>query len=78
MDELYERLLMTNIFYRIGCGILDWADRAIVDGIVDLVGWFNRNIGRALAILQTGQLQVYGVAITAGIAVMVTIYLFWG
>ena len=78
IDDLYERLFLTRFFYRAGCGLLDWADRAIVDGIVDLVGWFNRNIGRALAQLQTGQLQGYGVAITTGVAVLAAAYLLWG
>ena len=78
IDDLYERLFLTRVFYRAGCGVLDWADRAIVDGIADLVGWFNRNIGRALAQLQTGQLQGYGVAITTGVAILAAAYLLWG
>jgi NADH-quinone oxidoreductase subunit L len=78
MDDLYERFLMGAVFYRVGCGLLDWLDRNVVDGTVDAMGWFGRNFGRALAQLQTGQLQGYGAAIALGIGIIVIVYLLKG
>ena len=78
MDDLYERALMGRLFYRTGCALLDWFDRNIVDEVVEKVGWFGRNIGRAIAQLQTGQLQAYGTAIMVGIGIIVIAYFIWG
>ena len=78
MDDLAEDLIMTRAFYRVGCGVLDWFDRNMVDGLVDTVGWFGRNFGRALAQLQTGQLQGYGTAAVVGVGLMIILYLLWG
>ena len=78
MDDLAENLIMTRAFYRVGCGVLDWFDRNMVDGLVDTVGWFGRNLGRALAQLQPGQLQGYGTAAVVGVGLIVILYLLWG
>lgn len=78
IDELYEKVLMGNIFYRTGCRILDWFDRAFVDEIVEKMGWFGRNIGRAVSQLQTGQLQMYAMATSVGVAVIVCLFYVWG
>ncbi|MBI4298215.1 MAG: NADH-quinone oxidoreductase subunit L [Chloroflexi bacterium] len=77
-DEAYEDFLTTRIFYRMISGILDWWDRAVVDGLVDGVGWFGRNTGRALALLQTGQVQSYGAGISIGILIILGVYFIWG
>ena len=53
----------------------DWLDRRVVDGFVDLIGWVGRNGGRALAQLQTGQVQVYGVGVSMGVIVLLMLYL---
>ena len=77
MDELYEQVLTGRVFYRFACGVLDWVDRAMVDGAVDAVGWFGRNIGRAMGQIQTGQVQVYGTVFTVGLAAIMLVYLVW-
>ncbi|MBI4234405.1 MAG: hypothetical protein HY686_08195, partial [Chloroflexi bacterium] len=78
MDDLYEGMLTGRLFYGAACGVLDWFDRSVVDGVADTVGWFGQNVGRGLARLQTGQLQAYGAAITIGVAAIVIAYLLWG
>ena len=78
MDELYEELVVTRSFYRGVARFMDWVDREVVDRTVDGIGWFSRNIGRAIARLQTGQVQAYGVAISIGILVIFGVYLLWG
>ena len=75
IDHLYEGLLVRRGFYRIFAGIADWIDRRIVDGIVDLVGWFFRNIGSAIGRLQTGQVQVYGTVVAFGILLIILAFL---
>jgi hypothetical protein len=46
-----------------------------VDGVVDLIGWVFRNIGRAIAQAQTGQVQFYAVVITLGSVLILVGYL---
>ena len=66
VDALYENLIVRRSFYRIFAAFANWLDRRFVDGIVDFVGWLFRNIGSAVARLQTGQVQAYGTAIALG------------
>ncbi len=75
LDEAYEDVLTRRVFYRGTAGILDWTDKSIVDGVVRLVDRFSRNIGRAIAQVQTGQLQGYGAVISVGIVLIVGTYL---
>ncbi len=75
MDHFYEGLVVRRLLYRGLFRITDWVDVRIVDGIVDLVGWLGRNVGRAMAQLQTGQAQAYGVGISLGIVVTLLVYL---
>ena len=66
VDALYENLVVRRSFYGVFVAFANWLDRRLVDGIVDFVGWFFRNIGSAAARLQTGQVQAYGTAIALG------------
>ena len=75
MDHLYEGQIVSRGFYRVVGGTLDWFDRRIVDNVAEFVGWFSRNIGRAIRLLQTGQVQGYAVAISLGVALIVGAYL---
>ena len=66
IDALYENLIVRRSFYRAFAGLTNWLDRRIVDGTVDLVGWFFRNIGSAVARLQSGQVQTYATGVALG------------
>ena len=66
VDHLYEGVIVRRSFYRFFAALTNWLDRRIVDGVVDLFGWFFRNIGSAVARLQTGQVQAYGTAVALG------------
>ena len=66
VDALYENLIVRRSFYQVFAAFANWLDRRFVDGIVDFVGWFFRNIGSAVARLQTGQVQAYGTAVALG------------
>ena len=66
VDHLYEGLIVRRAFYRFFAGLTNWLDRRLVDGVVDFVGWFFRNIGTAVARLQTGQAQAYATGVALG------------
>ena len=73
MDALYEGAVVRRFFYRGFAGTLDWLDRNLVDGVVDLFGWIFRNFGPlVLSRIQTGQVQTYGaVVVLGGLAILV-------
>ena len=75
LDVLYEDFVVRRVLYRGLFLASDWLDRRVVDGAADLAGWFGRNGGRAVAQLQTGQVQVYGVAVSMGAALILIFYL---
>jgi NADH-quinone oxidoreductase subunit L len=66
VDALYEDVVVRRALYRSFAGAVDWVDRNLVDGLVDALGWFFRNIGSVIGRLQTGQVQAYGVVIALG------------
>ena len=76
IDELYETHLTGRLIYGSVARILDWTDRSLVDGAVRLVEHFGRNVGRAMAQAQTGQLQGYGVVIFVGVLAILGVFLF--
>ena len=76
-DEATEKYLVTRGFYGGLSRGLDWADKSIVDKAVNWVGLLSTNVGGALRQVQTGQLQGYGMAISAGVLVIVGLYLFF-
>jgi len=71
LDKLYEDVIVRKWFYKIISGITDWLDRNLVDGIVDLIGWFFRNIGKAIGKVQTGQVQAYATGIAFGVLAII-------
>ena len=71
MDSLYEDVVVRKGFHRIFAGLLDWFDRNLVDGVVDLIGWFFRNIGVAIGKFQTGQVQAYATGVAFGILAII-------
>ena len=78
MDQLYERQIVLRGVYGGLAGTLDWFDRKIVDNVAEFVGWVSRTTGRGISLIQTGQVQGYGVAISLGVALIVGAYLIWG
>ncbi len=77
-DEAYEDYVVTRGLYRGVAGALDWGDRVIIDKVVNNIGWLGRNTGRAIARVQTGQLQAYAIGISVGILIIFGIYMIWG
>jgi NADH-quinone oxidoreductase subunit L len=78
IDELYEGLLVRRVFYRYCAGLIDWLDRNLVDGVVDLSAWLTRQTGRLVTQVQTGQVQLYGAVIVLGVVLIMVGYLAFG
>ena len=76
-DEAYEGHLVTRFLNGGLARALDWADKSIIDRLVNTIGWVGANTGSALRQVQTGQLQGYGMAISVGILIMLGLYLFF-
>jgi NADH-quinone oxidoreductase subunit L len=52
------------------------ADRTVVDGLVNLVGWIVQESSHVFRRLQTGLVQNYALLMLFGIFAFVTVYLF--
>ncbi len=77
MDELYEDIIVRNIFYNRFAKRLASFDITIVDGVnVQIASWTRRFSG-VLGFMQDGQLQTYGAVASAGGVVAVLVFLFW-
>ncbi len=74
-DEVY--LFVTKqLIFRLVAAPIAWFDRHIVDGGVNLSGWCTRQSGYVLSLLQTGQVQTYGVWVVSG-SITVLLRILW-
>ena len=78
MDHLYEGQIVLRGLYKVSAGTLDWFDSRIVDNVAEFAGWVSRNIGRAISVFQTGQVQGYAVVVAIGVTLIVAAFLIWG
>lgn len=78
VDELYEDYIVRRVFYRSFLRALFWVDRSWIDNVNYRFSLWVGHAGRLLGVLQDGQLQTYGAAISFGAVVIVAVYLIWG
>jgi NADH-quinone oxidoreductase subunit L len=71
LDRLYEDVFVTRIMQRGWNRLLQANDRYVVDGIVNGSGRLAREASARLRVIQTGQVQSYGLGFVAGIIVIV-------
>jgi len=77
IDELYERFIVMRVLINGLFVILQWIDTHIVDGVVNGVAAVTIRTGGVIRRLETGQLQVYGLAIAIGIlAIIACVFIF--
>ena len=69
-------MLTGRVFYGGAARLLDWVDKSIVDGVVRLIADLGRNVGRAMAHVQTGQLQGYGIVVSMGVITIFAVVFF--
>jgi len=76
-DELYERVIVVRVLVDGIFAALSIFDSRVVDGAVNGVARGTNEASGVMRRAQTGQLQVYGIAIAIGvIAIAVCFYLF--
>ena len=73
LDDLYERAFAIHIFQRGWNRLVEAFDTTAVDGAVNGVGWVGEQSSRVLRHAQTGQVQLYGVGIAAGVFIVAII-----
>ena len=71
IDELYERIFLMRFLVDGVFVVLGWIDTHIVDGAVNGVAMVTMAGGKVMRRLETGQLQVYGLAIFIGVLAIV-------
>ncbi|MFH1560888.1 MAG: NADH-quinone oxidoreductase subunit L [Chloroflexota bacterium] len=76
-DDVYEDWITRRGFYMGVAQGTDWVDRNIIDRIGDGIGFLGRNAGRAIATLETGQVQAYGAGISVGVLFIMVVFLLW-
>jgi NADH-quinone oxidoreductase subunit L len=74
-DELYAVLVVWPL--RILAKVLYWFDRAVIDGLVDLVGRVPAAAGWIMRSLQMGLVQFYALAMVLGMLILVAARLVW-
>jgi NADH-quinone oxidoreductase subunit L len=73
LDRLYEDFFVKVLFQRLWNRLIELVDTYIVDGTVNGSGWVTRQASDRLRVIQTGQLQLYGAAVAAGVVVIVAV-----
>ena len=73
-DELYEDLIVSRGFYSYFARLVDRLDISGLDNVnIQLYRWVDRS-GRALAKVQDGQVQTYGIVSVVGLIVAIVIF----
>ncbi len=78
MDELYESLIIRRLFYGLALAWVSKLDSDFIDNLNKRVGLWTGHVGRGLTLLQTGQVQFYGITLAFGVVVIIAVYLLWG
>ena len=78
LDELYENIIVKNVLYRGIVAALDFLDRKLVDGVVNNIGWFTRNVGNSIKLAQTGQAQAAAAGLSLGLIIIYVAFAFVG
>ncbi len=73
LDDLYERVLAGRLFQQGWNRLAELFDALAVDGAVNGVGWAGMQSSRVLRHAQTGQVQLYGAGIAAGVFIVAII-----
>ena len=73
LDDLYERAFAINVFQRGWNRLVEQFDTLAVDGAVNGTGWVGQQSSRVLRHAQTGQVQLYGAGIAAGVFIVAII-----
>jgi NADH-quinone oxidoreductase subunit L len=78
LDELYENFIVKKLLMKYLFTGFTLFDSKGVDGVVNVSGKAIAGTGRALRRTQTGALQIYGLFIALGVAVIALVVIIWG
>jgi NADH-quinone oxidoreductase subunit L len=78
MDELYERIFVVRILQNGVNYAIERFDMLVVDGIVNGVAQATMSAGGAIRRAETGQLQLYGLAMALGILIIMIVFFAYG
>ncbi len=67
-DPLYDALVVRPL--ELLAALLAWADRCVIDGVVDGTGRLVRTVGASMRPLQGGMIQFYALAMVLGLLVL--------
>ena len=70
IDELYETVIVQPAVWLSKVVLYEGLDRRIIDGAVNLVGWFARTIGFIGQLFQSGNIQRYLAIFAVGLAII--------
>jgi NADH-quinone oxidoreductase subunit L len=78
LDELYERVIVVRVLVDGIFAALDFFDARVVDGAVNGAANGTAGAAKGMRRIQTGQLQVYAMAIAVGVVAIAVFYFFFG
>ena len=80
MDELFEGVLVRMALYEGLWRFLSWFDseKGVVDRTVNIFEVVGRNVGKAIRIVENGQLQTSITVLSIGTVLIVAAYMAWG
>ncbi len=73
VDEFYDLLIVKPLW--ILSNIFALLDKYLIDGIVDLLGWIPRALGKTLRPSQSGDLHGYALGMAGGLALLLVVIL---
>ena len=75
IDELYEALVVKPLGWTARIFFYEGLDRRIIDGLVNLVGWFGRSIGFVGQLFHRGNVQRYLAIFAVGLALLLWVWM---
>jgi NADH-quinone oxidoreductase subunit L len=75
MDDLYEKYISRNLLLNGIFAAIEWLDYMVIDRVGNAIGGFTTQVGAIAKKVQTGQLQLYGLAAVGGSIIIVIVFL---
>ena len=73
VDEIYDALIVKPLYYL--SVVFKYIDQLFVDGLVNVLGWLPRGLGKGLRPSQSGELHGYAAGMVGGVAILLVLIL---
>ena len=77
-DELYEKLIVSKLYYRRIAFDFDRFDKSWLDNVNAQTSAIVARVGRSLALIQNGQTNAYALVMATGLVIALAIFFIWG